>query len=139
MNHMRAGIPNETRLLLPFFQAYCSSPSPDTQFLTSSSDTPELKRIPSCQSPPPAFSSRSSPLSPKPELAEVQNGITVFPAKSFVSTKLSTGHAAIPHHMGYPINTVSFTSQSSTSTDTSSTFRCSSFSCSLLTRLSALV
>lgn len=39
------------------------------------------------------------PLSPKPELEEVQKGTTVFPVKSFAFTKLSTGHAAIPHHI----------------------------------------
>ena len=39
-------------------------------------------------------------LSPKPELAEVANGITVLPVKSFASTNVSTGHAAIPHQMG---------------------------------------
>lgn len=67
---------------------------------TSPSLTLERKRIPSCQSPVPASSASSCPLSPKPELAEVANGITVLPVKSFASTNVSTGHAAIPHQMG---------------------------------------
>lgn len=66
----------------------------------SPSLTLERKRIPSCQSPVPASSASSCPLSPKPELAEVANGITVLPVKSFASTNVSTGHAAIPHQMG---------------------------------------
>ena len=36
-----------------------------------------------CHSPVPAISSKSFPLSPIPEDADVQNGITVFPVKSF--------------------------------------------------------
>ena len=42
-----------------------------------------------------------------PEDADVQNGITVFPLKSLASTNVFTGQAAIPHHIGYPIITVS--------------------------------
>lgn len=55
---------------------------------------------PVCHSPVPAILASSSPLSPKSELAEVQNGITVFPVKSLVSINASTGHAAIPHQIG---------------------------------------
>ena len=35
-----------------------------------------------------------------PEDEEVQNGITVLPVKSLPLTKLSIGHAAIPHQIG---------------------------------------
>lgn len=38
---------------------------------------------------------------PSSELEEVQNGTTVFPVKSFAAMKASTGHAAIPHQIGY--------------------------------------
>ena len=62
------------------------------------------------QSPVPARSASRVPLSPIPDEEEVQNGITVLPVKSLFSTKLSTGHAAMPHQIGYPINTVSYES-----------------------------
>ena len=77
------------------------SPSPFTHSCTSASSAPERNLSPSCQSPVPAISSNSCPLSPIPEDADVQNGITVFPVKSLFSTKLSTGHAAMPHQIGY--------------------------------------
>lgn len=69
--------------------------------LISDSDAPPWNRSPSFQSPVPVISSRRLPLSPIPEVAAVQNGMTVFPVKSFSFTKLSTGHAAIPHQIGY--------------------------------------
>ena len=68
--------------------------------LISDSDAPPWNRFPSFQSPVPVISSRRLPLSPIPEVAAVQNGMTVFPVKSFSFTKLSTGHAAIPHQIG---------------------------------------
>ena len=37
---------------------------------------------------------------PVKALADVQNGITVFPVKSLAFTKVLTGQAAIPHQMG---------------------------------------
>ena len=37
----------------------------------------------------------------RPELTDVQKGMTVFPVKSLASTKVLTGHVAIPHHTGY--------------------------------------
>ena len=61
----------------------------------------------------------------------MQNGITVFPVKSFALTNVSTGHAAIPHQIGYPIITVSYSSQLSTVVETNSTFLNDSSSCSL--------
>lgn len=67
--------------------------------LISDSDAPPWNRSPSFQSPVPVISSRRLPLSPIPEVAAVQNGMTVFPVKSFSFTKLSTGHAAIPHQI----------------------------------------
>lgn len=70
------------------------------QFLMSESDGLELKRCPSNQFPEFAFCSSNFPLSPKPLELEVQNGITVFPSKLFAFTNVSTGHAAIPHHIG---------------------------------------
>lgn len=73
---------------------------PSSQVWTSLSLTLERKRWPSIQSPAPASSARSWPLSPKPELAEVQKGITVLPVKSLLWTKVSTGQAASPHQMG---------------------------------------
>lgn len=69
--------------------------------LISDSDAPPWNRSPSFQSPVPVISSRRLPLSPIPEVAAVQNGMTVFPVKSFSFTKLSTGHAAIPHQIFY--------------------------------------
>ena len=75
--------------------------------LISESDGLALKRCPSNQFPELASSASNSPLLPKPDDVDVQNGITVFPLKSFALTNVSTGHAAIPHHIGYPINTVS--------------------------------
>ena len=51
--------------------------------------------------------SSNLPLFPKLDDADVQNGITVLPVKLLSFTKLSTGQAAIPHQIGYPINTVS--------------------------------
>ena len=77
------------------------SPSPFTHSWTSASSTPDRNLCPSCQSPVPAMSARSCPLSPNPEDAEVANGITVLPVKSLFSTKESTGHAAMPHQIGY--------------------------------------
>lgn len=71
-----------------------------THSVTSLCDTPEEKRSPSSQLPVPASSSSSSPLCPRPEEEEVQNGITVFPVKSFACTNVSTGHAAMPHQIG---------------------------------------
>ena len=62
--------------------------------------TPEEKRCPSSQSPVPAMSASSWPLSPRPELELVQKGITVLPEKSLASIKPSTGQAAMPHQMG---------------------------------------
>ena len=79
------------------FVHYCKL---SVQLSTSESDGLDLKRCPSNQVPPFASSSSKSPLSPKPEDDDVQNGITVFPVKSFAFTKVSTGHAAIPHHIG---------------------------------------
>ena len=63
--------------------------------------------MPSSQFPVLAASSKSLPLSPNPELEEVQKGITVFPVKSLFSINVLTGHAAIPHQIGYPIKTLS--------------------------------
>ena len=89
------------------FLFYFVRPSSSTQVCTSESDAPDRNLSPSCQFPVPAIFSNSFPLSPIPEEAEVQNGITVFPVKSLFFMKLSTGHAAMPHQTGYPINTVS--------------------------------
>ena len=77
------------------------SPKLSTQSTTSASSTPDRNLMPSCQSPVPAISASSWPLSPRLEEEEVQKGITVFPVKSFASTKVSTGQAAMPHQMGY--------------------------------------
>ncbi len=66
------------------------------QELISESDGFDLKRCPSNQFPPLASSASNSPLCPKPDDDDVQNGITVFPLKSFALTNVSTGHAAIP-------------------------------------------
>ena len=101
---------------------YNYSPKLSTQVTTSSSEAPDRNLIPSSHSPVPASSASNSPLSPKPELADVQNGITVFPVKSFASIKVFTGHAAIPHHTGYPTKTFSYSSNPSTVAATSSTF-----------------
>ena len=77
------------------------SPSSSTQACTSAASTPERNLIPACQSPVPARSAKSCPLSPMSEVEEVQKGITVLPVKSLASTKVSTGQAAMPHQMGY--------------------------------------
>ena len=84
------------------------------QSLISLSVGLDLKRYPSSQFPPFASFSSIFPLCPKPDDDEVQNGITLFPLKSFVFTNVSTGHAAIPHQIGYPINIVLYSSQLST-------------------------
>ena len=75
--------------------------------LMSESDGLELKRCPSSQLPVPASSFSNPPLCPKEDDADVQNGIMVLPVKSLALTKVSTGHAATPHQIGYPISTVS--------------------------------
>ena len=75
--------------------------------LISESEGFSLNLCPSNQFPPLASSSNNSPLWPNPDDVEVQNGITVFPLKSFAFTNVSTGQAAIPHQIGYPIRTVS--------------------------------
>ena len=62
------------------------------QLVTSASLLPRLNRWPSSQVPVPASSASSSPLWPMPEEAEVQNGMTVLPVKSFPATKLLMGH-----------------------------------------------
>lgn len=54
--------------------------------LISASNALELKRCPSSQFPDFASCSSNSPLWPNPDDAEVQNEITVFPAKSFAFT-----------------------------------------------------
>ena len=77
------------------------SSSPFTHSCTSASSAPDRNFIPSFQSPVPARSASRVPLSPIPDEEEVQNGITVLPVKSLFSTKLSTGHAAMPHQIGY--------------------------------------
>ena len=71
-----------------------------THDLTVLSDALDENLCPVCQSPVPAISQSSFPLSPKPELAEVQNGITVLPEKSLLFTKVFTDQAAIPHQIG---------------------------------------
>ena len=86
---------NIVAITIHFLQRYPSRLS--TQAVTSLSLTPERKRLPSCQSPVPAFWASSLPLLPSPELEDVAKGITVFPVKSFASINLSTGQAAIPH------------------------------------------
>ena len=91
-------------LHIPFYRL---SPNSFTHEVTSSFDAPEEKRLPSCQSPLPACFSKSFPLSPIPDEVHVQYGITVFPLKSFNCTKPLTGHAAIPHQIGYPMKMVS--------------------------------
>lgn len=68
--------------------------------LISESDGLELKRCPSSQFPEPAASASNSPLCPKLDEADVQNGITVFPSKLFASTNVFTGQAATPHQIG---------------------------------------
>lgn len=78
---------------------YFASPSSSTHACTSEADAFERNLCPSCQSPVPAISSNRLPLSPIPDEADVQNGITVFPVKSLSFTKLSSGHAAIPHQI----------------------------------------
>ena len=77
------------------------SPKLSTQSTTSASSTPDRNLMPSCQSPVPARSASRVPLSPIPDEEEVQNGITVLPVKSLFSTNVSTGHAAMPHQIGY--------------------------------------
>ena len=56
-----------------------------THATTSSSEALDRNLSPSNQLPVPAISSNSSPLSPIPEDADVQNGTTIFPVKSLFS------------------------------------------------------
>lgn len=60
----------------------------------------EANRIPVRQVPPFAAAAKSAALLPNADDAEVQNGITVLPAKSFCRTNDLTGHAAPPHQIG---------------------------------------
>lgn len=83
-----------------YFLILSYSPSSSTQAWISASEAPERNRMPSCQSPVPASSASRFPLSPMPDEEDVQKGITVFPVKSFASTKVFTGHAAMPHQIG---------------------------------------
>lgn len=83
-------------LIQSYFNAKLS-----THVRTPSAEAPDEKRSPVSQFPVPAASASSSPLSPRSELDEVQNGITVFPVKSFAVTNPSTDHAAICHQIGY--------------------------------------
>lgn len=76
------------------------TPRPLAHSVTSASETLEANRVPVCQSPVPAISASSSPLSPRPELEEARKGITVLPVKSLFFTKSLTGQAAMPHQMG---------------------------------------
>lgn len=71
-----------------------------THLTTSSSETLEENRIPVCQSPVPVMSASNSPLSLRPELEEMQKGITVLPEKSLFFTKSLTGHTALLHQTG---------------------------------------
>ena len=60
---------------------------PLIQLCTSEAEARSEKRRPSSQLPFPASSFSSSPLWPRPELVEVQKGITVLPEKSLFFTK----------------------------------------------------
>lgn len=71
-----------------------------TQSVASAVGAEAAKRWPSSQSPVPARSARVPTLPPMPELADVQNGTTVLPAKSLASAKVLSGHAASPYQMG---------------------------------------
>jgi len=71
-----------------------------THLEISDSDAPELNLCPAFQLPVPAIFCNKLPLSPIPDDADVQNGITVLPVKSLPFTKLLTGHAAIYHQIG---------------------------------------
>ena len=73
---------------------------PSTHWTTCCWEAPEENRWPVRQSPVPAIWASSSPLWPKPELDEVQKGMTVLPVKSLFFTKSFTGQAAMPHQMG---------------------------------------
>ena len=74
---------------------------------------------------------------PRPLPPEVAKGMIVFPAKSFPLTKPLTGHAAMPHQMGYPMNTTSYCAQISGTVTVNGTLRRLSSLCSRLTRLAS--
>lgn len=90
------GIVVETIVFSGLFVVVLLSPKLSVHIFMSTSDGLDVKRCPCIQFPDFASLSSSSPLCPSPEDAEVQNGITVFPLKSFAFTNVSTGHAAIP-------------------------------------------
>ena len=71
-----------------------------TQSVISPSEARDENRLPSVQFPESAASAKSLSLFPMPELDEVQNGITVFPEKSFALMNVLIGQAAMPHQIG---------------------------------------
>ena len=75
-----------SRIMLFQVQLFNYNPKLSAQATTSSSESLDRNLSPSNQLPVPAISSNSRPLSPIPEDADVQNGITVFPVKSLFST-----------------------------------------------------
>lgn len=73
---------------------------PRAHSLTEFSSGNSENRIPSSQFPVPAIFSRLVPLSPSPELVEVQKGTTFFPVKSLFLIKLLTTQEASRHQIG---------------------------------------
>ena len=70
--------------------------------------TEDANLVPDTQFPPFFASSASSfALLPTPLLPEVQNGITLLPVKSWLSTKVQRILGAFANQMGYPMKTVS--------------------------------
>ena len=86
--------------MICFAFIYAITPKSCNQLVTSLSDALERNLCPVSQLPSPAISASSLPLSPRPELDEVQKGTTVLPVKSFAVIKPLTGQAAMPHQMG---------------------------------------
>ena len=70
------------------------------QSCSSASDMPRVRRVEARNVPVPASSPRASPVRPGPLLPEVQNGITVMPVKSWLSTKVERMRGESPYQMG---------------------------------------
>ena len=87
---------------LPWNWYFCNHfPSVSLIHICSSSfDTFPEKRLPCSQLPLPACAASVSSLCPMSLLPEVQNGITVIPVKSWLSTKVLMIRGACPHQMG---------------------------------------
>ena len=88
-------------------QRYPAQGSPPTGLLRRSPDFHQTAGPPFNQLAPGAISTRVSPLEPIPSDIEVQNGMTVLPAKSLFFHKIPDDTRGLTPPEGYPSKTVS--------------------------------